>query len=296
MRWYKFQFHLLAHIPLLPSTLVFGKRAVADFVGCNYTAFGDVGYHDVERSQILQSAGGCIAVPIMMDDDDFIDLLVDNKTSSPVKQIEDIPEGAKKFINSNEKYLKLMSVQDNKSWFKKERESVTSEEGRRILSLDREQQFNLLVEYRNGGKVMEHKLVTIRDDYADILRAAKELAKRGRTIEIMPEIPEREEIIRAVLFPDLRSKTSNPDIREEETNLYYDVKRPSAIKNIEGNANKASKQGAIVIISDSRLDKELTEKVMEVRAKDISNNPNYKEMIVLFLRKGKLHEYKSNRR
>lgn len=60
----------------------------------------------------------CIAVPIMMDDDDFIDLLVDNKTSSPVKQIEDIPEGAKKFINSNEKHLKLMSVQDNKGWFK----------------------------------------------------------------------------------------------------------------------------------------------------------------------------------
>ena len=127
------------------------------------------------------------------------------------------------------------------------------------------------------------------EDYNSIFTAAKEFAKQGKIAEIMPEIPEKERTIRNIIFPNLQSKTSNPDLKIG--NKYYDVKRPSSIRNIEGNANKASKQGAIAIISDSRLDKELTERLMEIRAKSILGNGFYTKKILVYLKDGNLYFY-----
>lgn len=108
----------------------------------------------------------------------------------------------------------------------------------------------------------------------------------GKTAEIMPEISENEKTIRDVLFKGLQSKTSNPDLKVG--NKYYDIKRPSAIKNILGNANKASKQGAIAVISDSRLNKPMDNKIMQNRATHIFKDNNYQFNQVLFLNDSKL--------
>ena len=155
----------------------------------------------------------------------------------------------------------------------------------KVLQSDRKEQFNTVFKSKKGA-VVEHQLITKSDDYNDILGVAKAYAKKGNIAEMLPEISEREETIRSVIFPNLQSKTSNPDLKIG--NQYFDVKRPSAIKNIVGNANKASKQGAIAIISDSRLAKPLTDAIIKERAKDIFKNKNYKFNTVVFYKKGKL--------
>lgn len=155
----------------------------------------------------------------------------------------------------------------------------------KVLQSDRKEQFNQIFKSKKGT-VLEHKLISKNDDYNDILGVAKEFAKKGKTAEMLPEISEREKTIRNTILPNLQSKSSNPDLKVG--NQYYDVKRPSAIKNIAGNANKASKQGAIAVISDSRLDKPLTDKIMEERARDIFKNKNYNYNSVVFYKEGKL--------
>lgn len=157
-----------------------------------------------------------------------------------------------------------------------------------IYLLDREKQFLTLFETPNGGKVLAHRLMKKGEDYEEILKAAYAFAHQGKVVELMPEINEKERTIRNLIFPNLQSKTSNPDMRIG--NQYYDVKRPSAIKNIEGNANKASKQGAIAIISDSRLDN-LTEKIIKTRVNGIFKGKFYTKREVIFLLEGELHHF-----
>lgn len=154
-----------------------------------------------------------------------------------------------------------------------------------ILQKSRNQQF-IELSKQGRGRVLEHLLIKKGADYTDILTAAKEFAKKGKVAELMPEIYKNEVTIRNIIFPNLKSKTSNPDLKIG--GLFYDIKRPKAIKNIVGNANKASNQGAIAIISDSELDKVLTDKIVNERVKDIFNDKNYKLNEVVFLRKGKL--------
>lgn len=155
----------------------------------------------------------------------------------------------------------------------------------KVLQSERKDQFKKVFESKKGA-VLEHQLITKSDDYKDILGVAKAYAKKGKIAEMLPEISEREKTIRSVVFPNLQSKTSNPDLKIG--NQYFDVKRPSVIKNILGNANKASKQGAIAIISDSRLDKPLTDAIIQERAKDIFKNKNYNYDSVVFYKDGKL--------
>lgn len=156
-------------------------------------------------------------------------------------------------------------------------------ENNKILKSDRESQFNVIYE-KESGKVKEHLLVRKIDDYNDILTAGKHFAKQGLTAELMPEIHQKEKSIRNILFPNLQSKTSNPDLKVG--NKYFDIKRPSAIKNILRRANEASKQGAIAIISDSRLDTSLTDKIIEERTKSIFESKYYQFDQVIFIRKG----------
>jgi hypothetical protein len=153
------------------------------------------------------------------------------------------------------------------------------------LNKKRSEQFKEV--YKKGkGSVLEHQLIQKGNDYNDILKTAKLFANKGKVTELLPEINQKEKSIRAVIFPSLKSKTANPDLKIG--NNYYDVKRPKAIKNIVGNANKASKQGAIAVISDSELEKPLTDNIMLERAKDIFKNKTYKFNEVVFLRLDKL--------
>lgn len=158
-----------------------------------------------------------------------------------------------------------------------------------VLTKPREKQFKTIFEDKTGGKVNEHLLTTKGDDHKEIVSLSKEFAKKGKRVDILPEINEKEKDARKKIFPKLQSDKSNPDIKVGNT--YLDLKRPSAIKNIVGNANKASKQGAVAIISDSKLDKELTGKIMDERAKDIFNDKNYQFDKVYFYKDEKLVEY-----
>lgn len=158
----------------------------------------------------------------------------------------------------------------------------------KILQKPRNEQFKELLK-QGKGSVKEHLLIKKGSDYNDILTAAKEFSKKGKAAELMPEINQKEKTIRSLIFPNLSSKTSNPDLRV--LNKYYDIKRPVAIKNIVGKANDASKQGAIAVISDSRLDKVFTDAIMNDRAKDIFNNKYYAFDEVIFLRQGKIIIY-----
>lgn len=155
----------------------------------------------------------------------------------------------------------------------------------KVLQSARKEQFKEVFKAKKGA-VLEHRLMTKGDDYKDILGVAKAYAKKGKITEMLPEIYKNERAVRDIVFPNLQSKTSNPDLKIG--NQYFDVKRPSAIRNILGNANKASKQGAIAVISDSRLDKPLTDAIIQERAKDIFKNKNYNYDTVVFYRGGEL--------
>ena len=154
------------------------------------------------------------------------------------------------------------------------------------LTQPREKQFKHIYKDKSNGKVLEHLLTKKGDDYKEIVSLSKDFAKKGKIVEILPEIYKDEKDIRNKIFPNLKSENSNPDIKVG--NFYADLKRPSAIKNIVGNANKASKQGAIAVISDSKLDKELTDDIMAERAKDIFKDKNYQFDEVYFYTNKKL--------
>ena len=209
----------------------------------------------------------CTTIPILAKDID--DVLESEK-------ITELPKPMRDWLNDNADKIEKAK---NKPWLVVENGEFLGkinkrEQAKSILLLDREKQFRTLFESKNGGKVLEHRLVKQGEDYSDIVKVANAFAKQGKIVEIMPEIYKTERTIRNIIFPNLQSKTSNPDLKIG--NKYYDVKRPSSIRNIEGNANKASKQGAIAIISDSRLDKELTERMINERIKNIFKNKYYK--------------------
>lgn len=168
---------------------------------------------------------------------------------------------------------------------KESKANATKFANNKVLQRDRKEQFKTVFETKKGA-VLEHLLTKKGDDYTDILTAAKAFAKKGKLAELMPEINEKEKVLRNIVFPNLSSKTSNPDMRVG--NDFYDIKRPKAIKNILGNANGASKQGAIAVISDSQLDKPLTDVIMKNRATHIFKDKNYKFNEVVFLKEGKL--------
>jgi hypothetical protein len=236
----------------------------------------------------------CHRRTIMKTDAEFIRELKNGENLPPETSenfVADVPKQYKDWIKENEdKMQNWKRKPEFMEWNEKYWKGDTKREREKnILLLDREKQFDTLHEYGNGGKVLQHKLIKRGEDYEDIMRAAKLFAEQGKIVELMPEVYKNERTIRNVIFPNLQSKTSNPDLRIG--NKYYDVKRPSSIKNIEGNANKASKQGSVAIISDSRLDKELTERIMKIRANAILKSKNYTKTVIVYLKNDKLYFY-----
>ncbi|WP_172917167.1 minor capsid protein [Capnocytophaga canis] len=164
-----------------------------------------------------------------------------------------------------------------------------------ILSKPREEQFKLLFEAENGGKVLEHLLLQKGKDYDSILTSAIEFAKQGKTAEILPVINQKElKEYRKSVFLDY-DLNKNPDLRVD--GVYYDIKEVESLKKIQRNANKASIQGAVAIIQYNGED--LTQEAMEQQVRRIfgANNidkngiHNYPYQLVYFLHKGKLYKY-----
>lgn len=162
------------------------------------------------------------------------------------------------------------------------------EQKREVYSKPLQNQYSSVFNTTKGGKVEVHELVDLRaEDYKDVLNAAKAIAREGKIVKIQPIIDRSEILFRGKIYPGLTSKTSNPDLLID--GRYIDVKRPKAIKNITGNANGASKQGAEVLISDARLN--LDDNIINKRAAAILNENNrefYGFDRVHFLNKGKV--------
>ncbi|SZD73666.1 phage head morphogenesis protein, SPP1 gp7 family [Candidatus Ornithobacterium hominis] len=156
-----------------------------------------------------------------------------------------------------------------------------------IYELPRETQF--LEIYKNKGRVLKHLLVKEIDDYQEILEVSKAFALEKNTIEILPVITQKElEGYRLKIFPKYQL-FNNPDLRVN--NIYYDVKRPSAIKNILKRANEASmKQNSIAVIHCGYLSNFNIE-TMKKRAKDVFKSPHYQFDEVQFYWKGKLYKF-----
>lgn len=156
-----------------------------------------------------------------------------------------------------------------------------------VLKKPIKEQYKTILNHTSGARVDIHLLVnTNAEDYKDVLNAAKAFARTGKTAKLLPEINIKDKEARDIIFKGLKSKSSNPDLLIG--NEYVDVKRPSAIKNITGNANSASKQGATALISDIRLDKNLSNEILNERAKDIFKNKNYTSDKLYFYRDGKI--------
>ena len=123
-------------------------------------------------------------------------------------------------------------------------------------------------------------------DYNRVLNAAK-LYSKSSDVEILPEIHESE--------TDIRKKfglvgKANPDLRTSKYGL-VDVKSPFSYKKIEKNAIKASKQGAIVCITDDHL--LLQKSKLEQLSKAILYNRDYTKKEVHWVVNGILYKYNS---
>lgn len=162
-----------------------------------------------------------------------------------------------------------------------------------IYDLPLNKQFRLLKEFNNGGKVTQHILVNPgAEDYQDVLNAAMQFAKDGKDVQMLPEIHISDTGARSKLLKNLKSETSNPDLKVGKK--YMDVKRPNAIKNITGNANKASSQGAVAVISDAKLKGKLSHEILQKRAEAILSEQNksfYDFQEVFFYVDGKIYRF-----
>ncbi len=195
----------------------------------------------------------------------------------------------------------LQNERDKCAWQKRLKEdmpdkSALKEFKEQIFKKARADQFDVIHD-KNGAKVLKHQAVlpnpnNPNDDYHDRIKTAKAAASEGISIEILPDVSMADKKVRKTLFPNYASETKNPDFRNVGTNEYLDLKRPSAIKNILGNANDASnKQKAIAIIADLRLNKKMEEDVLQNRVDDIFKSKFYKEDVVYFFVNGRFKKY-----
>ena len=168
-----------------------------------------------------------------------------------------------------------------------EANSELTKQKQSVYAKELKEQYSLVFKHKSGGNIFVHELVNINaEDYKDVLNSAKAFAKEGKPVKLLPEIDYTEKEARALILKGLKAERSNPDLLVG--NEYVDVKRPSAFKNIVGNANGASKQGAIAMISDVKLDKELSDAILKERTRDVFRDKNYKNDKIYFFQKGKL--------
>ena len=91
------------------------------------------------------------------------------------------------------------------------------------------------------------------------------------------------------VYEGLSSSRSNPDLLTEKYK-YIDVKSPEKSINCCRNANKASKQGACVCLTDHQM-KDLSERIISGRNESIWKSKDYHHDVIFWLVKGKLGKY-----
>lgn len=159
-----------------------------------------------------------------------------------------------------------------------------------------EEQFEVLfIDDKANGKIFVHLLANKNaSDYEEVFNVAIAFAKSGESVEILPEIADKETLkYRHKIFTNYPPYLlKNPDLRVN--GIYLDIKRPESIKNITKNANSASLQGAIAVISDCRLNKKIDASILIKRALaifNIENRKNYTPDELYFFVDGELIKY-----
>jgi Phage Mu protein F like protein len=171
---------------------------------------------------------------------------------------------------------------------------VANNNAKAVLLKPIEKQFKTLKKFKNGGVLRQHLNVDIENgEYKDNREAGLLLAQEGGDYSIMPTIDANNITARKLVFPNLQSQTSNPDLRNNTDNYYVDVKRPKDYRNIQGNANKAYEQGAIALLKDTNM--KFDEKVIEKRVEGIFNTKYYQFDEVYAIINGKLLKYKRDK-
>lgn len=166
-------------------------------------------------------------------------------------------------------------------------EIITVSQKQEIYSRSRAEQFEIIfTNKKTGATVSKHILTEITNsDYKNNLAFCKALSKDNISTELMPIIDAKEVDVRKIIYPQLNTFSTNPDIMTLQGN-YIDVKGVKSVSKIVKRANEASKQGAIVCITDENI--ELTEDVIKNKTDGIFANPLYKFNTIYFFKNGKI--------
>ena len=158
-----------------------------------------------------------------------------------------------------------------------------------MSSLGTELKINVHVEPVDGYHMEDYDFACSFYVYEDhrVVEVAHTIAKEIGDCRINPEISENEN--RSEVYAGLNSQTSNPDLWAEEYG-YIDVKSPKNVNNSCRNANKASKQGACVCLTDHQM-KDLSERIISGRNESIWKSKDYHHDVIFWLVKGKLIKY-----
>jgi hypothetical protein len=130
-----------------------------------------------------------------------------------------------------------------------------------------------------------HELVNQQaSDFNEVMYASKAFIPVSKEIYMLPVIHPSEVNARNKILKGISTKTKNPDLLID--GKFLDVKSPKFVENILRNANKASNQGAEVVITDSHIN--LNDEIIRKQAESIFKDENYKMNTVHFVINGSL--------
>lgn len=185
-------------------------------------------------------------------------------------------------------------VQDADKVYQKASKEARREIVRMTFEKPLSEQYSAIYKTKSGGEVEVHELAGIgKDEYNAKIQAAKLFADQGKKVKVLPaRVGDAK--FREKLYPGYSNNYKNPDFLID--GKYYDLKAIENVDNIRVNANKASKQDAIAIISDFRL-KGLNSGDVERLGDGITSQDKdlYKFNSVWFVINNELKEYKRKR-
>jgi hypothetical protein len=166
-------------------------------------------------------------------------------------------------------------VQDADKVFKQASDEARLETIRMTFEKPIKEQFSTIYKSDKGGLVEVHELAGIgKDEYQAKIQAAKLFAEQGMNVKVLParvgDVKYREK-----LYPNYPNNYKNPDFLID--GMYYDLKAIENVSRAVSNANKASKQDAIAIISNFRATDFTKKDLDRIGNRIISkNNKDYK--------------------
>lgn len=111
-----------------------------------------------------------------------------------------------------------------------------------------------VIEYDNGGKVIKCSLVDKEaSDYKRVMKAAKELAKMGHTVEITPNLRTTNHILYDVIYKDLDKAKfygKHPDLKVDGIFYEHEGFKEGAKRALSNMLSRGAKQSEHLIIDD----------------------------------------------